>query len=67
MGAKRRGRASIKGDCVCLGGEAARPLLPEGWEVPEWPILPNSESLTFIFKGLSQRFKVILPSQRDLV
>lgn len=45
----------------------ARPLLPEGSEVPECPVLPNSESLTFIFKGPPQKLKVILPSQRDLV
>lgn len=49
---KDQSRASIKGDYVWAGGEAAspaRPRPPEGTEVPEGLSLTSVESLTFIF------------------
>ena len=57
-GAKHPSKGTVCGRERRLPGPA-RPLLPEGSEVPECPALTSFESLTFIFKGPSQR------TQRD--
>lgn len=55
-----KGRAKHPSNGTVCGREGrlpgpARPLLPEGSEVPECLALTSFESLTFIFKGPSQR------------